>query len=251
VAALLTASVSLYGGGIVLNDVFDVEVDRRERPHRPLPSARIEVQNARYLGLLLLAAGIALASLAGARSAVIAAVVAGLAYAYDAHLKRHPVLGGLALAGCRYFNLLMGVAILPFGPSSWLLPTPLALYILAIMPMSRVEVDGGGRCAPMCSGILLVGTLVATGVLALAGAFHHPLAALLVGLVVGMAAEAVTDAVRAPIPRRLQSAIHRMLLGLIPLNAALAACGPRPWAGAAILLLLLPARSLGRRIPMT
>jgi hypothetical protein len=251
VAALLTASVSLYGGGIVLNDVFDVEVDRHERPHRPLPSARVQVQNARYLGLLLLLAGVAFASLAGARSAIIAGVVASLAYAYDARLKRHAAVGAIALAGCRYFNFLMGVAVLPLAASSWLLPMPLTLYILAIMPMSRVEVDGGGRCAPLCSAILLVGVVLVAGVLAVAGAFHHPWAALLVALVVGMAAESVADAVRAPLPRRLQSAIHRMLLGLIPLNAALAACGPRPWAGLAILLLLLPARSLGRRIPMT
>ena len=251
VAALLTASVSLYGGGIVLNDVFDVEIDRRERPRRPLPSAHIQVQNARYLGLLLLAAGIAFAALAGARTAVIAAAIAGLAYAYDARLKRRAMAGALALAGCRYFNLLMGLAILPLTTASWLLPVPLALYILAIMPMSRVEVDGSGRCAPLCSATLLVVALLATGVLAVAGTLHHPWAALLVALVVGMAAEAVADAVRAPLPRRLQAAIHRMLLGLIPLNAALAACGPRPWAAAAILLLLLPARSLGRRIPMT
>ena len=122
VAALLTASVSLYGGGIVLNDVFDVEVDRRERPHRPLPSARVQVQNARYLGLLLLLAGVAFAALAGARSAIIAAIVASLAYTYDARLKRRAVAGALALAGCRYFNLLMGVSVLPLAASSWLLP---------------------------------------------------------------------------------------------------------------------------------
>jgi 1,4-dihydroxy-2-naphthoate octaprenyltransferase len=251
VAALLTASVSLYAGGIVLNDAFDVDIDRRERPNRPLASTRIQMQNARYLGLLLLATGVVFAALAGVRSAILAAIIAALAYAYDARLKRHAVVGGLTLAGCRYFNLLMGVAILPFTTSSWLLPMPLALYILAIMPLSRVGLEGDGRCAPVCSGILLVASLVATGGLALAGAFHRPWAALLVALVVGLAAEAVSDAVRAPMPRRLQSTIHRMLIGLIPLNAAVAACGPRPWAGLAILLLLLPARSLGRRIPVT
>ena len=38
---LLGATVCLYAGGVVLNDVFDFEIDRRERPERPLPSGRI------------------------------------------------------------------------------------------------------------------------------------------------------------------------------------------------------------------
>src|SRR6266852_4753634 len=40
-ALLLAASACLYSGGMVWNDFFDVEQDRRERPYRPLPSGRI------------------------------------------------------------------------------------------------------------------------------------------------------------------------------------------------------------------
>ena len=35
---LAAASALLYSAGMVLNDVWDVELDRRERPERPLPS---------------------------------------------------------------------------------------------------------------------------------------------------------------------------------------------------------------------
>ena len=35
---LLLASGCLYCGGMVWNDYFDIEQDRRERPSRPLPS---------------------------------------------------------------------------------------------------------------------------------------------------------------------------------------------------------------------
>ena len=38
---VLLASACLYSGGMVWNDFFDVEQDRRERPFRPLPSGRI------------------------------------------------------------------------------------------------------------------------------------------------------------------------------------------------------------------
>src|SRR5437868_8098899 len=38
---LLLSSACLYCGGMVWNDFFDVEQDRRERPFRPLPSGRV------------------------------------------------------------------------------------------------------------------------------------------------------------------------------------------------------------------
>ncbi len=40
-ALLLGTSVCLYLSGLVLNDVFDYEVDKVERPERPLPSGAI------------------------------------------------------------------------------------------------------------------------------------------------------------------------------------------------------------------
>ncbi len=46
-ATLLAASGLLYMAGMVLNDVFDLETDRHERPDRPLPSGRIPLTTAR------------------------------------------------------------------------------------------------------------------------------------------------------------------------------------------------------------
>jgi 4-hydroxybenzoate polyprenyltransferase len=46
---LIFSSVLLYVAGIILNDYFDIvdiEVDRKERPFRPLPSGRITKQKA-------------------------------------------------------------------------------------------------------------------------------------------------------------------------------------------------------------
>ena len=59
---LAAASALLYSAGMVLNDVFDVELDREEQPDRPLPSGRISLGSARWLGWQLLTLGIMLAS---------------------------------------------------------------------------------------------------------------------------------------------------------------------------------------------
>ena len=39
-ALLLLASSLMYTAGMVLNDVFDLEIDRQERRSRPLPSGQ-------------------------------------------------------------------------------------------------------------------------------------------------------------------------------------------------------------------
>ena len=67
---LLLGSALMYMAGMVLNDVFDVEVDRVERPERPLPSGRIAVGWARWLGFEMLFVGAALGVLVGVMRAI-------------------------------------------------------------------------------------------------------------------------------------------------------------------------------------
>src|SRR3954465_15525908 len=38
---LVVASAALYTAGIMFNDLFDFQIDLRERPYRPLPSGRV------------------------------------------------------------------------------------------------------------------------------------------------------------------------------------------------------------------
>src|SRR5262245_15685966 len=59
---LLPATASLYAGGIVLNDYFDRDLDRVERPERPIPSGRISGRSAAALGAVLLIAGVLFAA---------------------------------------------------------------------------------------------------------------------------------------------------------------------------------------------
>src|SRR5260370_15752508 len=47
---LMGASACLYAGGMIWNDFFDVEQDRRERPFRPMPSERVSRRSAGVAG---------------------------------------------------------------------------------------------------------------------------------------------------------------------------------------------------------
>ncbi len=56
--------MAIYAAGIALNDVFDYEIDLKERPGRPLPSGRVSRRFAAWTGggLLLLGPVLAAAS---------------------------------------------------------------------------------------------------------------------------------------------------------------------------------------------
>ena len=102
-AVLLASSSLLYLAGVVLNDVFDLELDSHERPDRPLPSGRISPSAARWFGWGLLFAGAVLgwtaAFLIGniLPGAIVVILVTGILI-YDAGMKFTaigPVLMGL------------------------------------------------------------------------------------------------------------------------------------------------------------
>src|SRR6478735_5633534 len=61
---LLLASAALYSSGMVWNDYFDVDQDKKERPFRPIPSGKVSPRRAMLLALTLMAAGLVLAFLA-------------------------------------------------------------------------------------------------------------------------------------------------------------------------------------------
>ncbi len=46
---LIISTIGLYGGGVVFNDVFDAELDKIERPERPIPKGIISINEASFL----------------------------------------------------------------------------------------------------------------------------------------------------------------------------------------------------------
>ena len=69
---LLLSTSCLYAGGIVFNDIFDLAIDRTERPERPLPRGQVSLKNAQFFGITLLLTGILLSFLSHVESGFIA-----------------------------------------------------------------------------------------------------------------------------------------------------------------------------------
>lgn len=159
---LLAVSMVLYASGTILNDYFDFEVDRLERPGRPLPSGRVSKRTALWLGGMGLALGPALAFTSGSPSSGLLAVVLAIAIlAYDAGLK-HTWLGAAAMGTCRALNLLLGMshATAFGGQFAWLAAAGYGIFVAGITLASRSEAFGGGRKTLVAGLIFQIAAIV-------------------------------------------------------------------------------------------
>ncbi|MGF1515975.1 MAG: UbiA-like protein EboC [Elainellaceae cyanobacterium] len=249
---LIVATTGLYGGGITFNDVFDAELDARERPERPIPSDRVSRQSAAGFGALLLAMGLFAAAQVSWTSALLAIAVAAMALLYDGWGKRQVWLSPLNMGLCRGGNLLLGVSVVPAAVIShgYLALIPV-VYIGAVTAVSQGEVHGGRRSTGIVA-IALAG-LVIIGVLALGGLSDYraldaaPFIALFSLIVLPPFAAAARD----PSPATVMQAVKSGVLCLIILNAAIAA-GFLGWPYGLVVLALLPAsRALARLFSVT
>ncbi|MBX3062797.1 MAG: UbiA family prenyltransferase [Anaerolineae bacterium] len=108
---LLMASVGtllISNGGFIVNDIFDLPIDRINRPDRPLAAGRISVRQAWIVYLFSTVIGLLLGFAVNASAGVVGLAIAALLYLYSALLKKRFVLGHLSIA-------LMGGLLLPFG----------------------------------------------------------------------------------------------------------------------------------------
>jgi 4-hydroxybenzoate polyprenyltransferase len=258
------ASASLYSGGMVWNDFFDLEQDRRERPFRPIPSGRIRRRQAAALGAGLLGAGVILAAVAGLGGdngwdgvpLLLALLLVAAILLYDGWLKR-TWAGPVGMGACRFLNVLLGLS---FGEHAWPLwdfhlALVVGLYIVGVTWFARTEARESSRIALRTAA----GVMLASLVLALPLPVYDPLpvpsfgAALFPYLLLAMGFFVGIPLIRAltgPTPLHVQRAVKRAIMGLVVLDAVLAT-GLSGWVGLCILILLLPALYLGRWVYST
>ncbi|WP_373072088.1 UbiA-like protein EboC [Zeaxanthinibacter enoshimensis] len=144
VLLLVVSTVLLYAGGVVLNDVFDLETDLVERPERPIPSGLIPRSAAAIFGGSLLIGGILASYLANPVSGLVALALAVAILSYDGFSKKYAFLGPLNMGICRGLNLLLGISVAGVFNELWYCIIPI-LYIFAITLISRGEVHGNNK----------------------------------------------------------------------------------------------------------
>jgi 4-hydroxybenzoate polyprenyltransferase len=229
------ASMSLYAAGMVLNDWYDLEVDRAERPNRPLPSGAVPLGLAAAIGWGGLALGLALASLAGP-AMVVAGLLAAAIVFYNSWAKK-TWLGPWAMGACRGLNMLMGIvaARAPERPAAWAAAFAFGLFVAGVTWISRSEALGGGTRNLKIGLWIQRAAVVLLGVAVLTLADPLDRSALFAGVFILAAVAflvfaAGARALREPSPELIQKAVKTGVLSLVWLDVALvaAACGPVP-----------------------
>lgn len=259
-ACLLAASACLYLSGMVFNDLFDLEQDRKERPNRPLPAGEISYEHARIIGKLLMLSGIAFASLVSLPGMIIAIALAASVFVYDYQAKR-TIFGPFFMGLCRTLNLLLGAtAVVDF--SAWeaypqlIVAAVIGIYVAGVTVFARSEAVQSGR-GPLIFGFTLcLLAIISWGVIA---AYWAPasvvrIAVIMLLLITFQLSRKAIPAIRSGTPGQVQQTIRIMLLSIAMLEAIVILChgGPHaiPWAIAAALM-MVPGQLLSRFIPMT
>jgi 4-hydroxybenzoate polyprenyltransferase len=265
-ALLLLSSSCLYTAGMVINDLFDLEQDRRERPQRPLPSGRVPMKDAVRFGFTLILLGeifsAATAWLARDwRPVTIAPVLAILILRYNSRWKR-TTFGAVAMGGCRFLNVLLGMSVSPepWSAANWIVAAGIGVYIVGITWFARREATVSRRFQLLDGFIRVLGGMVLLwsfpffpphAVLDATFAGHWQYWLLLWLALAALIGWRFVRAIAKPQPALVQAAVKTGILGIIALDAAmvLGVRGCVPAIG--VLLLLVPAILLGRWVYST
>ena len=261
---LVIGSSALYLSGMVFNDVFDRELDARERPERPIPSGAVSESAARKLAWTLMIFGLISAIAAGivAQSVVPPAIGVALSACillYDGVLKSTP-LGPWTMGACRSLNVLLGMSV---APQSWsyaaiLTAAAVGIYIAGVTWFARSEADQpqrrhliGGLAVLLAGVAMLVPVLslrAAAGAAVVIGPSRWSWFLLLFGALVGTRC---LSAILDPTPGKTQLAVKSAILSLIVLDAGICFLCAGGGAAIGVLALLIPAMVLGRFVYST
>ena len=258
ILVLMMASACLYTAGIVLNDWHDFKQDLAERPQRPLPSKRIGRLSALLVTIGLFVLGGLLGTVPGTGPSRVTGLLIATILLYDVLLKEIPI-APVFMGGCRALNLLLGMTLVPaeHSPVGWsmriLLLAAMGLYVLGVTIFARRETEAGqGKYLVGGGGVACVAVLV-VGLLRFFFPDQAPRAegvawAALLMLAIGYR---MTQALLTPKPQNVQLAVKTALWGVILLDAAMVAFTRGVPASLAVVVLLVPAIWLGKRLSST
>jgi len=272
---LLLASSLLYTAGMVLNDVYDVEADTRERPERPIPSGRISLNRAQTLGYGLLLCGVGLGWLAVFlqpvdgdtlwRGGAVASLLGLCVVLYDAFLKT-TWAGPVGMGACRFLNVLLGMSLADPVSAGWnlagyeihhLIPAAgIGVYTMGITWFARTEAKESSRLQLSLAAAVIMGGIAILCLLHRNLPFPPNvegelwwvfLMAALGFTVLRRCGAAISD----PAPWKVQMAVKHSILSIIVLDAAVTLEVCHWYHALGILALLIPAIVLGKWIYST
>lgn len=110
---MLFASLSgalIGSGGMVINDILDVEIDMINKPDRPIPSGAVDRYDAMMFYGALTGAGMIMAAYTTKPAFIIAFITAPMLILYSKVLKGTPLIGNMLIGGLTGLAFIFGGA---------------------------------------------------------------------------------------------------------------------------------------------
>lgn len=98
IAFAILSVVFIIAAANIVNDIYDIEIDKINKPNRPLATGRITLPQAWLLYYLLNLIGLSYSLLVGFKLAALALVAIILLFLYSFHFKRTILLGNLLVS---------------------------------------------------------------------------------------------------------------------------------------------------------
>lgn len=162
---LLATSGMLFCSGMIFNDYFDYNLDKKERSFRPLPSGKISKQNALLIGFIFLILANISAFFLGFDSLIISLILSCMILFYNLKLKSILFLGILNLSVIRMLNILLGFSIIGISFEFIQYLFPLGIFIVGISILAKNEIKSNLVIYKKLNKIITIITITSVSIL--------------------------------------------------------------------------------------
>ena len=162
---LLATSGMLFCSGMIFNDYFDYNLDKKERSFRPLPSGKISKHNALLIGFIFLILANISASFLGFDSLIISLILSCIILFYNLKLKSISFLGIFNLSLIRMLNILLGFSIIGISFEFIQYLLPLGIFVVGISILAKNEIKSNLVIYKKLNKIIIIITIVSVSIL--------------------------------------------------------------------------------------
>ena len=162
---LLATSGMLFCSGMIFNDYFDYNLDKKERSFRPLPSGKISKHNALLIGFIFLILANISASFLGFDSLIISLILSCMILFYNLKLKSISFLGILNLSLIRMLNILLGFSIIGISFEFIQYLFPLGIFVVGISILAKNEIKSNLVIYKKLNKIIIIITIASVSIL--------------------------------------------------------------------------------------
>jgi len=240
---LFVTTGMLFSAGMIFNDFFDFDIDKKERPNRPISSGKISKQKALFLGIIFLIIANIFALFVGTHSLLLSVLMTIIIIFYNYKLKFFPFLGIFSLSVIRFLNVLLGFSIISFSYDIIQFTIPIAIFVGGISILAKKEIGFSTLFSQKLNKILNFVTILYVSSLIVKNSQFESLIFLFLFSLLSL----------NPFnnKHKIQKQVTFQLLSIILLDAALVSIFSSFYNAVLVSLLIIPAYLITRKLYLT